>query len=66
LVFSKRYWERSNEDKEELWINPTSEFLKMAGAAGGFVTRAFDAMLKESSGKKLTSLQSAIQSYLGL
>ncbi|GKD49748.1 hypothetical protein Tco_1278724 [Tanacetum coccineum] len=42
--------------------------LKMAGgAAGGFVTRAFESMLKESSGnKKYTSLQTAIQSYLGL
>ena len=38
----------------------------MAGAAGGFVTRAFESMLKECSGKKLTSLQTAIQSYLGL
>lgn len=37
----------------------------MAGAAGGFVTRAFESMLKECSAKKLTSLQSAIQSYLG-
>ncbi|XP_074312417.1 brefeldin A-inhibited guanine nucleotide-exchange protein 5 [Silene latifolia] len=36
----------------------------MAGAAGGFVTRAFESMLKESSAKKFTSLQSAIQSYL--
>lgn len=36
----------------------------MAGAAGGFVTRAFESMLKECSAKKLTSLQSAIQSYL--
>ncbi|XP_057520110.1 brefeldin A-inhibited guanine nucleotide-exchange protein 5 [Amaranthus tricolor] len=36
----------------------------MAGAAGGFVTRAFESMLKECSGKKLTSLQTAIQSYL--
>lgn len=35
------------------------------GAAGGFVTRAFESMLKESSGKKYTSLQTAIQSYLG-
>jgi len=39
---------------------------KMAGAAGGFVTRAFEAILKECSGKKYTSLQTAIQSYLGL
>ncbi|KAH9621241.1 hypothetical protein KSS87_019631 [Heliosperma pusillum] len=36
----------------------------MAGAAGGFVTRAFESMLKESSAKKFTSLQSAIQSFL--
>ncbi|KAL8153523.1 hypothetical protein V2J09_011283 [Rumex salicifolius] len=36
----------------------------MAGAAGGFVTRAFEVMLKESSGKKFPSLQTAIQSYL--
>lgn len=35
------------------------------GAAGGFVTRAFESMLKESSGnKKYSSLQTAIQSYL--
>ncbi|KAI3719333.1 hypothetical protein L6452_20230 [Arctium lappa] len=34
------------------------------GAAGGFVTRAFESMLKESSGKKYTSLQTAIHSYL--
>lgn len=40
---------------------------KMAGgAAGGFVTRALESMLKECSGKKYTSLQTAIQSYLGL
>ncbi|CAK9161193.1 unnamed protein product [Ilex paraguariensis] len=38
---------------------------KMAGrAAGGFVTRALESMLKECSGKKYTILQSAIQSYL--
>ncbi|GJV64071.1 brefeldin A-inhibited guanine nucleotide-exchange protein 5, partial [Tanacetum coccineum] len=44
----------------------TEDQLKMAGgAAGGFVTRAFESMLKESSGnKKYTSLQTAIQSYL--
>ncbi|KAH9613534.1 hypothetical protein KSS87_009649, partial [Heliosperma pusillum] len=36
----------------------------MAGAAGGFVTRAFESMLKESSAKKFTTLHSAIQSYL--
>lgn len=34
------------------------------GAAGGFITRAFESMLKESSGKKYTSLQTAIHSYL--
>ncbi|XP_059634656.1 brefeldin A-inhibited guanine nucleotide-exchange protein 5 isoform X2 [Cornus florida] len=33
-------------------------------AAGGFVTRDFELMLKECSGKKFTSLQTAIQSYL--
>ena len=37
----------------------------MAGAAGGFVTRAFDSMLKECANKKYTALQTAIQSYLG-
>lgn len=35
------------------------------GAAGGFITRAFESMLKEASGKKYTTLQTAIQSYLG-
>lgn len=35
------------------------------GAAGGFVTRAFESMLKECSGKKYPDLQKAIQSYLG-
>jgi len=35
------------------------------GAAGGFVTRAFDSMLKECSGKKFTELQKAIQNYTG-
>ncbi|XP_015888964.3 brefeldin A-inhibited guanine nucleotide-exchange protein 5 [Ziziphus jujuba] len=34
------------------------------GAAGGFVTRAFESMLKECSGKKFPDLQKAIQSYL--
>ncbi|GAA0168592.1 guanyl-nucleotide exchange factor [Lithospermum erythrorhizon] len=35
------------------------------GAAGGFVTRAFESMLKETSNnKKLTSLNTAIQTYL--
>lgn len=34
------------------------------GAAGGFVTRAFESMLKECSGKKYTSLQTSIRTYL--
>jgi guanine nucleotide-exchange factor len=39
----------------------------MAGAAGGFVTRAFEAMLKEcaASRGKFAALQQSIQSYLG-
>ncbi|CAE6074869.1 unnamed protein product [Arabidopsis arenosa] len=32
-------------------------------AAGGFLTRAFDTMLKESGGKKYLDLQKAIQAY---
>ncbi|PWA80364.1 sec7 domain-containing protein [Artemisia annua] len=37
----------------------------MAGcAAGGFLTRAFESMLKECSGKKYSSIQTAIHSYL--
>lgn len=36
-------------------------------AAGGFVTRAFESMLKEcSGGKKYPALQKAIQAFLGL
>lgn len=35
------------------------------GAAGGFVTRAFDSMLKECSGKKFPELQKAINNYTG-
>lgn len=34
-------------------------------AAGGFLTRAFDTMLKESGGKKYPDLQKAIQAYQG-
>lgn len=34
-------------------------------AAAGFVSRAFESMLKECSGKKFPDLQKAIQSYLG-
>ncbi|KAL6010441.1 hypothetical protein ACLOJK_000873 [Asimina triloba] len=37
----------------------------MAGAAGGFVTRSFESMLKECSGKKYGTLQKAIQTYFG-
>ncbi|KAL2338842.1 hypothetical protein Fmac_013288 [Flemingia macrophylla] len=33
------------------------------GAAGGFVSRAFDSMLKECSGKKYPELHKAIQDY---
>ncbi|OIW00194.1 hypothetical protein TanjilG_29184 [Lupinus angustifolius] len=33
------------------------------GAAGGFLTRAFDSMLKECSVKKYPELQKAIQNY---
>lgn len=36
----------------------------MAGAAGGFVTRAYESMLKECSGKKYPALHKALQSYL--
>ncbi|KAF2579185.1 hypothetical protein F2Q68_00004946 [Brassica cretica] len=34
-------------------------------AAGGFVSRAFETMLKESGGKKFPDLQKAIQAYQG-
>ncbi|KAL6545251.1 Brefeldin A-inhibited guanine nucleotide-exchange protein 5 [Orobanche gracilis] len=34
------------------------------GAAGGFMTRAFESMLKECANKKYNALQSAIQTYL--
>ncbi|KAM7505722.1 hypothetical protein LguiB_004626 [Lonicera macranthoides] len=34
------------------------------GAAGGFVTRAFESMLKECSGKKFSALQTSVQAYL--
>lgn len=36
----------------------------MAGAAGSFVTRSFECMLKESTGKKYGNLQKALKSYL--
>lgn len=36
------------------------------GAAGGFITRALESMLKECSGKKYPDLQKAIQNYIGL
>jgi hypothetical protein len=54
-----------------LWLNPSKQCPKevdkemAGGAAGGFVSRAFDSMLKECSGKKYPDLQKAIQSYLG-
>ncbi|MCD9560744.1 hypothetical protein HAX54_019535 [Datura stramonium] len=35
------------------------------GAAGGFITRALESMLKECSNKKCSALQIAIQSYIG-
>lgn len=34
-------------------------------AAGGFVSRAFESMLKECSGKRYPDLQKAIQAYIG-
>ncbi|XP_019198456.1 PREDICTED: brefeldin A-inhibited guanine nucleotide-exchange protein 5 [Ipomoea nil] len=34
------------------------------GAAGGFVTRAFESMLKECANRKYPALQTAIQTYL--
>lgn len=34
------------------------------GAAGGFVTRAFESMLKECAIRKYTALQTAIQTYI--
>lgn len=37
------------------------------GAAGGFVTRAFESMLKEcATNKKFVTLQASIQTYLGI
>uniref|UniRef100_A0A1D1YN54 Brefeldin A-inhibited guanine nucleotide-exchange protein 2 n=1 Tax=Anthurium amnicola TaxID=1678845 RepID=A0A1D1YN54_9ARAE len=36
----------------------------MAGAAGSFVTRSFEAMLKDCAGKKYGPLQKAIQEFL--
>ncbi|GLJ11220.1 hypothetical protein SUGI_0147450 [Cryptomeria japonica] len=38
----------------------------MAGAAGAFVTRSFEYMLKESAGKKYGNLQKALKSYLDI
>lgn len=39
----------------------------MAGAAaGGFISRAFESMLKECSGKKYPALHKSIQTYLGV
>ncbi|XP_078429515.1 HOPM interactor 7 isoform X2 [Wolffia australiana] len=36
----------------------------MAGAAGGFLTRSFEIMLKDCGGKKYGALQKAIQTFL--
>ncbi|KAL7148741.1 hypothetical protein ABFS83_06G199500 [Erythranthe nasuta] len=36
----------------------------VGGAAGGFVVRAFESMLKECGNRKYSALQSAIQTYL--
>jgi hypothetical protein len=46
---------------------PELRSVVMAGAAGGFVTRAFEAMLKECAANrgKFAALQQSIQSYLG-
>lgn len=37
----------------------------MAEAGGGFVTRSFERMLKEASGRKYVNLQNALKAYLG-
>jgi hypothetical protein len=37
----------------------------MAEAGGAFVTRAFERMLKDSTGRKYGSLQTALKAYLG-
>ncbi len=37
----------------------------MAEAGGAFVTRAFERMLKDSSGRKYGTLQTALKAYLG-
>lgn len=34
------------------------------GAAGGFLSRAFESILKECSGKKFLALQTAVKAYL--
>lgn len=38
---------------------------KMADAKGAFVTRALEKLLKDSAGRKYTSLQKACKGYLG-
>ncbi|XP_028786878.1 brefeldin A-inhibited guanine nucleotide-exchange protein 5-like [Neltuma alba] len=38
----------------------------VGAAAGGFVTRAFESMLKECSGKKHSDLQKAIRTYIDI
>lgn len=37
----------------------------MAEAGGAFVTRSFERMLKEASGRKYINLQNALKAYLG-
>ena len=37
----------------------------MAEAGGAFVTRSFERMLKDASGRKYSSLQTALKAYLG-
>ena len=38
----------------------------MAEAGGSFVTRSFERMLKEASGRKYSNLRSALKAYLGM
>ncbi|KAF2285091.1 hypothetical protein GH714_037839 [Hevea brasiliensis] len=43
---------------------PMERYIRIEMAAGGFVSRAFESMLKECSGKKYPDLQKAIQAYI--
>ncbi|CAI9767438.1 unnamed protein product [Fraxinus pennsylvanica] len=59
LLFGVNIFRTCEEEREDERAG------KMAGgAAGGFVTRAFESMLKECANKKYTNLQSAIQTYI--